>query len=401
MKNMQKINRIILVLVIIGLALFVTMKLAAHKARPQRLIHETSGAVVNVVTAKRSRLNLEVVGTGLVKPLQEVSISPQVSGQVVYTSPRLVQSGFFKKGDVLFKIEDTDSRLVVEQAKADMVKTELELAQIQGQADIALQEWKLLNKDGAEPYPLVVYKPQLASAKAMMSSARAKVKRAELDVERTTVTAPFNCFIRSKNVEIGQYVRVGNVVLNLVGTDQAEIMVPLALTDVAVVVIPEKHSGETSKLAGSPVTVRLNIGQECHVWNGYIDRLAGALDPASRMLDVIIVVNDPYMLKEKTVHSMPLVMGSFVNVEIEGREYDDVVKIPRAALRDGSTVWIATADSTLQVRKVSVLRRNQDNVVIHGGLEGGEKVILTPLRGASPGMKLRVQQETYQVEGKQ
>lgn len=395
MNKMQKINRIILVLVIITIAVFVTKKMVAHKKTPKRLIHASSGAVVNVITAKRTSLNLQVMGTGLVKPLREVSIAPQVSGVVIFTSPRLVQSGFFKKGELLFKIEDTDSRLALEQAKAELTRTRLDLAKIEGLADIALQEWQLLNEGEADPHPLVVYKPQLASARAMESSAQAKVELAQLDVARTTVSSPFNCFIRSKNIEIGQYVRDGNVVLNLVGTDQAEIMVPLSLADIAVVTIPDRNRDKH----GSPVIVRLTVGGVKHVWQGYIDRFGGEIDQTSRMLDVIVVVDDPYVLQEQTSHSMPLVMGSFVTVDIEGREYHDVVQIPRMGLRDDSTVWIAKADSTLEIRPVSVLRKNQDNVVLSDGLVDGDQVILTPLRGASPDMKLRVQRALAQGEG--
>ncbi len=389
MNKMQKINRIILVLIIVAIAVFVTGKLVANKKTPKRLIHASSGAVVNVVTAKRTSLNLHVEGTGLVKPLQEVAIAPQVSGIVTFTSPRLVQSGFFKRGEVLFKIEDTDSILALEQAKADLTKTKLDLAKIEGLADIALQEWHLLNTSEAEPHPLVVYTPQLASAKAMEASAKAKVELARLDVARTTVTAPFDCFVRSKDIEIGQYVRDGNVVLHLVGTNQAEIMVPLSLVDIAVVSV----SSARDKKQGSPVTVHLNVGGEKHLWQGVVDRFGGEIDSTSRMLDVIVVVDDPYVLKEGNSNSMPLVMGSFVTVEIEGRQYDDVVRIPRMGLRDDATVWIARADSTLEVRSVTVLRKNQASVIVSHGLEDGDQVILTPLRGASPDMKLRVQQQ--------
>ncbi len=402
MKNMQKINRIILVVVIIGIAVFVSKKLISQKQRPKRLVHESSGAVVDVVTAQRTSLNLHVAGTGLVQPLQEVQISPQVAGMVVFTSPRLVESGFFKKNEVLFKLEDTDSILVLEQTKADLAKTELDYALIQGKADIALQEWKLLNEKDDEPDPLVVYKPQLASGKAMLASARARVKRAELDVQRTTIKAPFNCFVRSKDVEIGQYVKAGNVALNLVGTDQAEITVPLALADVAVLVASGKRGNETpgkrAESQASTVTVRLDIGGTIHIWQGYIDRFGGEVDAASRMRDAIVVVDDPYVLNKGTVHTMSLVMGSFVAVDLVGRQYDDVVQIPRMALRDDSTVWIAMPDSTLQVRNVTVLRKNQDNVIVDTGLIDGDRVILTPLRGASPGMKLRVLQHSSQQQ---
>jgi RND family efflux transporter MFP subunit len=387
MKKMQKINRIILIFIILGLAVLITGKLIQHRSTPKRLIHQSSGSVVTVVTVKPTNLHLQVSGTGLVKPLLEVGVAPRISGAVVFTSSRLVQSGFFKKGEVLFKIENTDSMLALEQAKADLAKNELELARIQGQADIARQEWQLLNENKGEPHPLVVYTPQLTSARAMVASAEARVKLAELDVRRTTVAAPFNCFIRNKNVDIGQYVRDGNVVLNLVGTDQAEIVVPLSLVDIAMISVPDP----LSKDKGSPVTVRLNVGGMSHVWKGYIDRFSGEVDPASRMLDVIALVDDPYLLTDKTDQTMPLVMGSFVTVDIGGRLYENVVQIPRRGLHDGSVVWIAKDDSTLEIRPVTVLRKNHDNIIISQGLEEGDRVILTPLRGASPGMKLRVQ----------
>ena len=389
MKKMQKINRIILILLILGIAVFIARKLIQHRTTPKRLIHQSSGAVVEVVTVKQTCLRLQVAGTGLVQPLLEVGVAPQVSGAVVFTSSRLVQSGFFKKGEVLFKVEDTDSLLALAQAKAALSNAELDLARIEGQADIALQEWQLLNENEKKPQPLVVFTPQLVSVKAMVSSARAKVESADLDVRRTTIKAPFNCFIRSKNVDIGQYVKDGNVVLNLVGTDQAEIVVPLPLADVAMISIPDP----SGKRRGSPVEVCLKVGGEAHIWKGYIDRLSGEVDSASRMLDVIVVVDDPYMLHDKTVQIMPLVMGSFVTVDIAGRRCDDVVQIPRMGLHNGSVVWLARNDSTLEVRPVTVLRKNQNDIIVSHGLENGDRVILTPLRGASSGMKLRVQSE--------
>ncbi len=385
MTTMQKINRLILFLVIIGAAVFITMRLVQHKKTPQRLIHASSGAVVDVVTAQSTRLHLQVTGTGLVKPLLEVDVAPQVSGAVVFTAPNLVQSGFFKKGEVLFKIEDTDSILALEQAKAELARAELEFAQIEGQAEIARKEWQLLAEPDTRPHPLVMYEPQLVSARGMVSSARAKVKLAGLDVERTIITAPFNCFIRSKNVDMGQYVREGNVVLNLVGTDQAEIMVPLSLADLGVVSV-----AGSAGTHGSPVTVRLDIGGVTHRWQGYVDRFGGEIDAKSRMRDVIVVVDDPYVLQENSMQTTPLVVGSFVHVDIDGRGYDHVFEISRMGLRDKDAVWIARPDSTLEIRAVQVLRKNQTSVIIGEGLEDGDRVILTPLRGTAPGMKLRV-----------
>jgi multidrug resistance efflux pump len=103
-----------------------------------------------------------------------------------------VAGGFFRQGERLFSIEDTDYRLALERAEATRAKAEYELATIESQAEVARVEWERLYEDsGEEPNPLVLYEPQLKNARAALASAGSSVRQAEIDLERTRVRASF------------------------------------------------------------------------------------------------------------------------------------------------------------------------------------------------------------------
>jgi multidrug efflux pump subunit AcrA (membrane-fusion protein) len=68
----------------------------------------------------------------------------------------------------------------------------------------------------------------------------------------------------------------------------------------------------------------------------------------------------------------------------------DVFVLPVMALRDGDRVFIRDEEARLRVREVSVIRRNRGHVVIDGGLEAGDHVIISPLRIYTEGMSLRM-----------
>ena len=87
--------------------------------------------------------------------------------------------------------------------------------------------------------------------------------------------------------------------------------------------------------------------------------------------------------------TIPLFVGAFVDVKISGRQLEDVVKIPAKALRDRDTVWVVV-NKELQVRNVKIAHIDLDNVYISGGVRIGESIIISPIKGASNGLKVRI-----------
>jgi RND family efflux transporter MFP subunit len=378
-----------IVVILVGLA---GMQIMVHsRAAPKKEVKESRGVLVEVKSVTRENLPVVVMGTGTVGSRQEASITPQVNGRVTYLAPGFVVGGLFRKGDLLFRIEDTDYRLAIDGAKAALAKAEFDLATVEGQAHVARIEWERLHlAEKKEPSPLVLYEPQLKNARASVDSAKAGLSQAELDLARTSVYAPFPCLVRSEEIDLGQYVTVGKSVATVAGTGTAEIVVPLSLEEMQWITIPRKGSNEN----GSKALVKLAVGDQVLTWKGRVVRSLGEVDPRGRMARVVVGVADPYNLQRGgDSKSQDLEIGMFVDVEIIGKTLSGVFAVPRSALRDGDTVWTMDEEGRLRVTPVTVVRRERDTVILRDSFEEGDLVVLTNISGASEGMQLRLAEE--------
>jgi RND family efflux transporter MFP subunit len=374
--------------VIIIIAGFVIMKaLISGRPEPAKEVRENPGILVEVFKAEKADTQVMVKGTGAVESAQEVTLIPQVSGRIVYAAPNLNVGGYFKKDAILFEIENTDYKLALERAKSAWAKAEYDLATIESQAQIARSEWDQINRDSSTPAnPLVLYEPQLKSSRAALASASAQVEQAKLDLERTKIKAPFNARIRSENIDPGQYVKSGNSVAVLAGTDTAEIAVPLSLAELQWLEIP-RH-GE--RLNGADASVHLHISGNTYTWDGRVVRSTGEVNPKSRMMQLIVEIKDPYGLnKKKDTASPSLAAGTFVEVHIKGKTLKEVFIIPRTSLRDNRTIWVMDKENKLRIKNVTPLRMERENVIISKGIAEGDMIVKTNISGAADGMKLR------------
>lgn len=387
MSKRDLLLKIFLPLLIFAAAVLITLLMVKSRKMPEP--HETAfaGPLVEVMTVRRTPREIVVSGTGTVQPSREVAVTPRVSGQLVKLSPQMVAGGFVEQNDLLFVIEDTDYRFALEKARANLAQADLELARISGQAEVARLEWRRLNDaEQAEPNPLVVYEPQLKSAEAQRAAAAAAVAQAQLDLERTRVRAPFNAYVRSENVEVGQYVRAGNSVAVLAGTDEAEIVVPLPLEELSWIPLPAAAAREQ----GAKVDVQLELGSRMQAWQGRVDRVLGDVDPQNRMAELVISVDDPFGLESDAAGAdQALAPGTFVKVLIQGKSLPDVAVVPRSALHDDATVWIIDAEQKLRIRPVEIVRREREDVLVADGLRDGDRIVLTNISGAADGMLLR------------
>ncbi len=382
-----KLVKFIVPLLIILVGFLGFRMLVMSREAPHKEVRENPGALVEVFEVQRRDHRVEVLGTGTVQARSEVSITPQVSGRVVEMAPEFIAGGFFRKGQLLFGIEEIDYRLAVDRARAALTRAQVELATVQSQARIARIEWDRLALDGGgEPNPLVLFEPQLKNARANIASAEAALKQAELDLQRTRIYAPFNCRVRSEQVDPGQYLRAGTGVAMLAGTDRAEVVVPLPVDELGWLQVPGPGNGAK----GAAATIRFRSGDKLHEWPGRLVRSLGEVDSRGRMARLVVGVDDPYGFEARTKQGRPaLEVGLFVEVALHGEVLSQVVTIPRRALRDQQTVWIADEQNQLQIHSVSILREEKDEVLVKNGLPQGARVVLTYLSGAAEGMKLR------------
>jgi RND family efflux transporter MFP subunit len=385
----MKVKRAVLPLLVIVVALGLTLVLVKSRKSPMPQETPHLGPLVVATELVRTNRQVVVIGTGTVQPRYEVTITPQIKGRVSEISPRMVAGGQLRKGEQLFAIEDEDYRLAIELARSSLAQAELELLRNENLAEVARREWRELNPGSSEqPNPLVVYDPQLKNARAQRDAALANVRQAELNLQRTRIFAPFNCYVRSEQVEIGQFVNAGGPVATVVGTDQLEIIVPLPLDELAWLQVP--RNGEPRR--GSPAQVVLQSGDQLFRWQGEISRAMGEIDPRSRMASLVVTVAEP-VSRDGTSRSLlnELLPGMFVEVHLQGADLTGVFTIPRGALHDNDTLWIVDDENRLHIRPVDILRRERNEVLVRSGLEPGEKLVLTNLSGVSEGLLLRPQ----------
>jgi RND family efflux transporter MFP subunit len=395
--NKRTLLKILLPVLILGLSIAAARYMILHREPPPKAEpKENPGALVQAITVQPEDRTVVVKGHGTIQPHREINLVPQVSGKIVDVHPRFVAGALFEKGEVLFEIEKIDYEASVEQAKWNLEKARYELAKVQSDAKVAREQWKKWSEERKRlqgraslkpPNPLVLYEPQLQDARAQVEAMKAALDKAKADLERTRFEAPFNCMVRTEKVDEGQYVRSGESLGSIFGTDMLEVVVPLPMEDLAWIQIPERDG----KTQGSRAEVRLDVGPHSYRWNGVLSRFLGEVDTKGRMVQVVVEVDRPY---EKEAHGAnpDLALGMFVDVSLFGRSLTDVVVIPRATLRDGSSVWLAGENGRLKIQPVQWAWKDDEELWITEGLQGGEKVVLTSLTGAVEGMKLRVQE---------
>ena len=391
-KNKSKLAlKIILPLLILVIG-FVGFNMTSKlKKAPQRQSPLQQGILVDVVELKNITHRVTIHATGTVQAEQEIALVPEVSGKVIWISPQLVRGGLFKKGETLLKIDTSDFELAVEKAYAEIAQVQVELAIERERAKIALSEWQRIEIiDKGTPGPLATREIQLRQQQANLARAEANLQQTQLYLQRTELKAPFNGRIRQEQVDLGQYLRAGTSIGSFAGTDRAEIYIPLPARELTWLNIPL-----VAHKQGASAIIRIPASNNTS-WSGKLTRSLGEIDPNSRMATVIVVVEDPYQLKN-SLNQPPLLNGLFVNIELSGEEFTNIISIPRKALHAGNMVWIADSENHLSLRSVEILRREKQQILIKGGVQAGEKLILTSLSGAAEGTLLRpVLQENAQ-----
>lgn len=355
------------------------MALRASKPPQASRVPDAPIPVVQTVPVVAERREIVVSGQGTVRPLQETQLVPQVSGKVITTSAALVDGGLVKGGDELLRIDPVDYELAVTLARARVQDAEAEYALAQQESEAAVQEWRDLNPGVPAP-DLVARKPQLSAARAKLDAEQADYQKAQLQLARTRLKAPFDGVISQENVDIGQYVTPGQALATLIGTRAVEIVVPLADDSLRWVRVPGFTIGEG---AGSPALVRATVAGAPQTWDARVVRAEGRIDEQTRMINVVVRVEDPYGRRP------PLAPGLFVQVDIAGRILENASLLPRSALRADQRVWVVDPGDRLSIRPVRVAHLSTDGVLIDEGLAAGEQVVISQLRAVTDGMRVR------------
>ncbi|HJP49594.1 MAG TPA: efflux RND transporter periplasmic adaptor subunit [Pseudomonadales bacterium] len=378
---MNNIIKGIMSAVVLLIAGIVAVGLVATAPKPERVELEAVATAVRITEIEKQQVRLQVRSQGTVTPRTESSLIPEVSGRIEWISPNLVPGGYFEDNEVMLKIDDRDHNAAVERSKAS-------LARAKAEAEHSTFELKRLQE---------LVKDKLTSQSSLESALRASrvsqavlresevaMRQAERDLLRTEVRAPYKGLVRSKNVDVGQFVSRGNPIAQIYSSDSVEVRIPLADSQLAFLDLPLGQRGELSEALQAEVVLSTHYGGQYYEWRGRLVRTEAEINTRTRMVNAVVRVEENVGTDQP-----PLPVGLFVHANISGRLVKDVVVLPRAALRNQSQVLVVDNDNRLRYRNVELLRFDRDDVIISSGLENGELVNLSPIQTVIDGMHVK------------
>lgn len=372
----MKIFRFIIPVLIVGACAWVAWYWIENKPEARRWSSPPAATHVDATRVRAGEYQVIIRSQGTVKARTESTLIPEVAGVVVKVSPSFIDGGFFERDELLLQIDKSNYETALTVAQASLTDASSNLEQEQALADQALADWKGLGRD-EEASPLTLRKPQLARATAALESAKARVREAERNLQRTSIYAPYAGRILTKSVDIGQYVSPGTVLANIYAVDFAEIRLPLSNRQLAHVEVPETFRGDDAVGSGPKARLSAEVGGQTVEWEGRIVRTEGSVDTRSRQQFVIAQVDNPY--GRRGDGQPPLKVGMFVAAEIMGSVLPDVVVVSRSALRPNDEVLTVDEKNQLHRTQLEIVWRDEENVVASRGLKDGDVLCLTAL----------------------
>ena len=367
-------------ILIILIGSFFAFIISVSSPKPQKGIELPKPTPVFYETITKKDISLKILTNGEVKPLNEINLISQVSGQIVKAADEFVDGGIIKAGSPLVWIDDRDYKLALISAESRVAQASKLLEREIAESELAKNDWEELGLGEASPLTLRI--PQLKEAEAAEKAALADLEKAKLNLERTVVKLPFQGIIRQKKTGVGQFVGTGSILATAFSTEEVLIALPLTDTELSYLGLPLAYE-EERPFSGPKVNFYSLVSNKNSEWEGRIVRTAGSIDPLTRLVYVYAEVINPYQ------QSPPLAIGMFVDAVIEGKTIKDGFLVPNSAINNNLNLYIINANDNLEIREIEVLGTENDYVIIKGEISEGERVVVSPLNNAKNGMALK------------
>ena len=370
-------KQIIMPLVILAAGIGAYLVFSSMKKPPEEKAKVDNTPIVSVQAISVATMTMHVDSYGIVEPKYETELVAQVAGQIVELSDMFVRGGFVKTGQLLARIDPSDYQAALIEAQSNMASAQAALEIEVAQGQVAGQEWEKITH--TSPTELSLRKPQLAQELARVKSAQASILRAERNLERTKIVAPYDAMIDSRNIGLGSFVGVGSNIGKLLSTALAVIRLPIADNELQFLI--DEGDNAQVKLQG------MYAGKKTQ-WLAHIARSEGVIDNKSRMSYLVAEINDPYNLNVENERT-PLRFGSYITANIVGIELAKASMVKRYLVENGR-VAILDKKSKLHYADVDIVRQDGKNVIVGNGLLDGDQLITSALDYPVDGMKLSV-----------
>lgn len=374
----RRVKRYLLIFGIFAVAILGAGGLSQMKPPPEIKEVGDIEVLVEVLPLHKTRAEFTVESQGTVRPRTETILSSEISGAIVRISPKFVAGGVFARGEELLRIDPTNYEVKVVQAEA-----------LVGQRQIEYDGAQKLREQGYRA------EAELAAAASMLATAKADLVQARRNLDRTSIRLPYEGMVRAKEVDLGRYVAPGTRLGVVFATDYAEVRLPLTDSDLAFVDLPDAAEITASGGTSNGPVVELSAIQRGNLayWNAQVVRTEGVVDERNRVTFAVARIADPYRLHNSESASTALPMGTFVRASIAGLVVEDVIRVPRGALRGSDQLMIIDDDNRLRIRTVDVMRADSEFAYIRGGAEVGERISITVIEAPINGMRVKTAED--------
>ena len=424
MKNLMK-RAFILPLIIVIAVVLVAYKINNNPAIGHvDLQYPTK--TVEIITAKSLSFRNRAIAFGSIEAATSLTVKAEINGKISYIHPDLKPGSSLAQGTVVLRIEPTAFELSLAQSKAGLAGSEHSLKQLQVEQKTTQQFLKIAQKNFELGYKDLESSAKLLTQKVISPSkyniaeqkqlqlqqqvedlqgklasfpsrsavlvAQINKSKAQLDqsqdiLNRTEIKLPFAARIGQVNIEKGEYVGIGGQLFEALGLEAVEVTAQLPLKQFSSLLVID---GDQELKLQSPeqilsqfedidldVNIQLVQGvEENTMWHGELVRISEAVDPTTNTIGLVVRVENPYDGVLPGIKP-PLLKGMFVRVEFIAPPIQQMV-LPRKAIHQGR-VYIVNKDDKLEIRSVSITRKQGELVVLETGVETGEKIIITDI----------------------
>ena len=377
--------KVFLTLLILTLAVVAAAGIIMTRPMPEPVAIAPNVVAIRGIQMEAENIPLTIYAQGVVEPLTASELITQVNGRIAWVSPNFNAGGFFKQGEPLVKLESEDYEARVGLAEAREVRA---LAEFE-HATFELKRMRALVKDQLVSQAMLENAVrQTRLTEAALKEAQINLDLAERDLDRTELRAPFDAIVRSKAVDLGEFVSMGKPLAQLFAADGFEVRLPVLDTQLAYLNLPSSIEATAPLNSANLPSVRLSAqyAGAAASWDAQLVRSESEIDRRSRMVTLVARVSGT----RSALSANPLPVGAFVNAEIEGITLENAFQLPRSALRQDNQVLVVDEENRLRFREVSIARYEQDRILIQSGLNEGDIVNISPIQAVVDGMEVSV-----------
>ena len=335
--------------------------------------------IVEILTPKDYQIQISSNGT--TTPLTQTVLTAEVGGEVIYRSKKFSEGSSVIEGEILAKIDDTDLQLQYKNALLQLANAEVQYSLQLAEAEVAKEAWEKIGDGVASD--LTLKKPQLKQAEALLEVAKAQVSSAKNKLNKTEIVAPYAGRIQSVNIDLGTTIIPGQPVGAMYTSSEIEITLAVKDNDLQFLSIP-MDGRKLNPSEQASVVIESFYKGKTQSWEGKLERVDGVIDPITRMINLIAVFKNDFIETDKP--NLPI--GLFVEAKIDGITLKNIFEIPINSISKDNEVYIVDKDNQLELRKLTVLKKYSEFVIIKDGLKAGERIVTSKLSTASSGIKV-------------